>query len=103
MSKLNQHTGLWININVLTSNLSPIEKLVLADIVALCSSGNEFFKTNKVMAETFNVSLRTINYSVSSLVSKELIVSFVTTPYGNIKKKRVISVNKNYLKNLKKL
>jgi Mn-dependent DtxR family transcriptional regulator len=91
MNKKRQ-TGLWIPIDILSSELSLLEKVILSDIISLSSGSNQFFKTNQVLADTFNVSLRTINTSIKSLIDRGLIRSEITYPYGNVNKKRIITL-----------
>ena len=93
-------TGLWIENKILYSDLSLLEKVILSDVISLSKGANEFVKLNKTLADTFNVSLRTINVCMKSLIDKGLIETKITYPYGSIKKKRVIYPINNNINNL---
>jgi DNA-binding MarR family transcriptional regulator len=87
---MKEQTGLWIDNNILYSDLTPTEKLILADIVSLSNGSNKFIKTNNTISTFTNVSLRTVNYAVKSLIDKGLVTSIISFPYGSIKKKRTL-------------
>ena len=90
MNNSSEQTGLWIDKTVLFSDLKPLEKFILADVMALSRNENKFFKTNQSMAESYKVSLKTIKNSVRVLVERDLVRSLITYPYGNMKKKRIL-------------
>lgn len=83
-------TGLWIDNNILYSDLTPTEKLILADVVSLSIGLSSYVKTNNTISIFTNVSLRTVNSAVKTLVDRGLVESEISFPYGNIKKKRIL-------------
>ena len=87
----NRHqTGLWIDGAILFSDLTWIEKGILADILILSKGSNEYHKTNPVIARVFNCSTRTVTRTITSLKEKGLIEVSVTRPYGTVKADRKI-------------
>jgi len=56
----------------------------------LSSGANFYFKKNQTIADLLRVSLRTVNYSIKSLVDRQLIQSKVCYPYGSFKKSRIL-------------
>jgi len=97
-----EQIGIWIDNDILFADLTITEKLILADIVSLSKGKNVYVKSNDSIARFTNVSIRTINYTIKSLIDKDLIVSKITYPYGNIKKKRVITPNWKAIKMIRK-
>ena len=62
----------FINVILPTSilgdnNLTPLERLLLIDIVSLCKQKGYCWATNEYFAELFNVRKQTISKSISSL------------------------------------
>lgn len=90
MDNKKQQTGLWIDSGVLFSDLSLVEKMVLADVLVLSSGKNEYHKTNPTIAKVFNVSTRTITRAITTLSDKGLIQVKITRPYGTVKADRYI-------------
>lgn len=90
---MSEQTGLWIEYDILYSDLTPTEKIILADIVSLSKGLSYYVKTNNTISEFTNVSLRTVNYAIKSLIDKGLIESEISFPYGNVNKKRTLIPN----------
>ena len=81
--------GLWIDLDILKdSNLSLQEKFVLAIIKAL-DKGNGCFASNKYFAELLQVTSKRVSDIISSLVTKEYVVSEIENFY-----KRTLRINK---------
>jgi|SaaInlV_120m_DNA_3_1039746.scaffolds.fasta_scaffold05178_1 DNA-binding MarR family transcriptional regulator len=101
MNKLpKEKYGLWITELILYADLSPIEKLILADIVTICSNDSSYFKLNQNLADMLRVSVKTITRVIKSLELKKLIIIKFSRPYDNVKTKRTIYP---YYINIKKL
>lgn len=99
MNNQSERIGLWIDIKILNSDLKPIEKIILADIISLRKSDLGYIKTDKTIANTFNVSIRTVGYGLRNLIDKGFITSKVTRPYGSVKSNRVIRLVEGWEKN----
>ena len=84
------HQGLWIPKSIQHSDLKPIEKLVLAEIVVMSIGGRTFCKTNATLSKEYKVSEKTIVRSMRALVMRELIESRIVAYSSNGSKKRVI-------------
>jgi len=88
---INEQRGLWISMKVLYSaELTPTDKLILADILALSKDTNQFVKTNNSIEAFTNVSNKTVRNSIQKLISLGLIKSIMFNPYGNVKTKRIL-------------
>jgi len=96
-----KQTGLWIPYDILYSDLTPVDKMILSDIRVLSIDSNVFVKNNKTLASMLGVSIRTIERSFASMYKKELIWSKISYPYGNHKKQRNVYIrNDEALKKL---
>lgn len=82
--------GLWIDNDILYSDLTPTEKLILADILSLSKGINNYVKTNESIESFTNVSNKTVRNSIKRLKDLGLIKSVMFNPYGNIKTKRIL-------------
>ena len=67
--------------------------MILAEIVALSRGKRQFAKTNKNLADTLHVGLRTVSYTVRELVNRDLIESRIVGYSINGAKKRIIIPN----------
>jgi DNA-binding Lrp family transcriptional regulator len=64
-----EFTGVWIPKAIYQDDkLSPTDKLILADILNLCSEGGEYFKANNTIALEIGVSRATVTNSVQKLI-----------------------------------
>jgi len=65
-------TGVWIPINIWElSELTLLERYILADICSFHSSNKTYFKTNSKLAEECKVSRSSITRAISNLVSTD--------------------------------
>jgi len=76
--------------DIMLSNLTVLEKVILSEIVGLKRNGLVCFMTNKSFADKWNVSIRTIINSLNALRKKGLIQSQESRPFGNVKTKRIL-------------
>lgn len=90
MDKPNKQTGLWIDAQILFSNLTVIEKVILSDILVLSKGTNKYLKSNSTIAKTFVISTRTVRRVMATLLDRGFIRYELTRPYGNVKTRRVI-------------
>lgn len=81
-------------------SLTPIEKLLYAEITGLLGANNECFANNKYFAEVFDRSETTISTILNKLATKGYISIFIDQEAGN---KRTISIVDPLLKNQKTL
>ena len=87
----------FINVILLTSilgdnNLTPLERLLLIDIVSLCKQKGYCWVTNEYFAELFGVRKQTISKSISGL-SKN---NYVESKFDNSEKnnsKRILKIS----------
>jgi len=90
MKEKESQIGLWIDNGLLYSNLTPTEKLILADVIVLSKGDNRYYKTNESIEKFTNVSNRTVRNAIKSLKDKGLINAIMYNPYGNVKTKRIL-------------
>lgn len=74
-------------------DLTPISRLIFAKIYGLSKSDGYCWATNKYLSQYFNVSIRTISMSISTLYKKKYISIF-----GN-NSKRKIYINYSMIEN----
>lgn len=85
-----EQIGLWISRSILFADLTPTEKLILADILVLSEGDMQYVKTNDSITKFTNVSVRTVINSINSLKTKGLIKAIEYRPYKNVKTKRIL-------------
>ena len=90
---MRQQTGLWIEHEILFSELTLVEKCILADIINISKYENQYFKTNEVIGLALSSSPSTIKRAIKNLIDLGLISSIVWCPYGSHIKKRVLRPN----------
>lgn len=90
---MKKQTGLWIEHEILFSDLTLVEKCILADIINISRYDNMYYKTNDVIGLSLSSSPSTIKRAIKSLIGLGLISSIVWCPYGSHIKKRVLRPN----------
>tara|TARA_R110000822_G_scaffold310489_2_gene443460 strand:+ start:965 stop:1306 length:342 start_codon:yes stop_codon:yes gene_type:complete len=76
--------GLFIEDLILYSDLSIIEKFVLADIYTMCKDGRfRYYKLNQTLADMLRVNVKSISRVLNSLEEKCLIRREMSRPYQN--------------------
>jgi hypothetical protein len=79
-------------------NLSDKEKLLYAEITALCNKEGHCWAGNQYFADLYNVSTRTIIRAINNLVLRKYLTSkLVYEPNSKEVQKRILSVNKDYI------
>lgn len=69
-----QFKGVWLPADIfLASSLSPLEKILWADIDSFTSEDGRFYKSNPVIAEQYGVGERSISRAIAHLKSLDLI------------------------------
>jgi len=85
-------TGLWIDGDILHSELSLNEKAILADIYNLSTGLNVCIRTNESFSKTYKMSVRTVQRIIASLRDKNLIKVKLSRPYEDkTKSKRLLT------------